>query len=200
MQSRHQRNHDRHRRELGRRLFATAGERPRIRLQDISYTYQEGEGGIADALKLAEHFSDGESICVILGDNIVEDDISPFVERFEAQPRGARSCSKKSTIPNGSASRNWTATDRRASRRNPKPQSNYAVTGIYMYDARVFDLLPRSQAVVTRRIGNHRREQRLHRRRRSALRHFVGLVDGRRPVRKPFRAGELAFRVRQNRQ
>ncbi len=54
-------------------------------LHDIYYTYQEGEGGIADALKLCEHFAEGDSVCVILGDNIIEDDITPFVERFKAQ-------------------------------------------------------------------------------------------------------------------
>src|SRR5262249_29496758 len=59
-------------------------------LKDIYYTYQEGEGGIADALRLCEHFADGERICVILGDNILENDIMPFVQRFEAQSSGAR--------------------------------------------------------------------------------------------------------------
>ena len=41
-------------------------------LAHINYTYQEGEGGIAEALSLCEHFADGEPICVVLGDNLIE--------------------------------------------------------------------------------------------------------------------------------
>src|SRR5471032_995747 len=59
-------------------------------LNDISYTYQEGEGGIADALKLCEHFAKGDSVCVILGDNLIEDDITPYIAKFNAQASGAR--------------------------------------------------------------------------------------------------------------
>src|SRR5476649_885121 len=59
-------------------------------LHDIYYTYQEGEGGIADALKLCEHFAEGDPVCVILGDNIIEDDITPYLRAFEQQPSGAR--------------------------------------------------------------------------------------------------------------
>src|SRR5437899_5074901 len=59
-------------------------------LTHIDYTYQEGEGGIADALALAEHFADGQKICVILGDNIIESSIRDAVEAFRHQPRGAK--------------------------------------------------------------------------------------------------------------
>jgi len=59
-------------------------------LKDISYTYQEGEGGIAHALKLAENFADEEKVVVMLGDNIIKDDIKEAVEEFEKQPEGAR--------------------------------------------------------------------------------------------------------------
>ena len=59
-------------------------------LKDIYYTYQEGEGGIADALKLCEHFAEGQRIAVILGDNIIQDDISPYVRKFEAAGLRAR--------------------------------------------------------------------------------------------------------------
>src|SRR5712691_4118288 len=55
----------------------------------INYTYQEGEGGIADALALAEHFADGQKICVVLGDNIIEGNIAGAAERFRKQPAGA---------------------------------------------------------------------------------------------------------------
>src|ERR1700689_5753748 len=59
-------------------------------LKHINYTYQEGEGGIADALALAEHFADGEKVCVILGDNIIEGSIAQAVRDFEKQERGGR--------------------------------------------------------------------------------------------------------------
>ena len=59
-------------------------------LKHLNYTYQEGEGGIAEALDLAEHFSEGERLCVILGDNIIEGNINEAVATFQKQPRGAR--------------------------------------------------------------------------------------------------------------
>src|ERR687885_1780893 len=59
-------------------------------LKHLNYTYQEGEGGIADALGLAEHFADGQKICVILGDNIIEKDIRQAADDFRNQPRGAK--------------------------------------------------------------------------------------------------------------
>src|SRR5882672_2294316 len=68
-------------------------------LDDISYTYQEGEGGIADALSLARHFAKGDKIVVVLGDNIIEGDIRRPVTAFAAQPRGARILLKKVPDP-----------------------------------------------------------------------------------------------------
>ena len=59
-------------------------------LKHINYTYQEGEGGIADALALAEHFADGQKICVVLGDNIIEGSIREAADRFRQQPEGAK--------------------------------------------------------------------------------------------------------------
>ncbi len=59
-------------------------------LERLHYAYQEGEGGIAAALALAEHFAEGDRICVVLGDNIVEGSIVPAVRRFARQSRGAR--------------------------------------------------------------------------------------------------------------
>src|SRR3954469_17643272 len=58
-------------------------------LKHLNYTYQEGEGGIADALALAEHFADGQQICVVLGDNIIEGNIREAADRFRAQSEGA---------------------------------------------------------------------------------------------------------------
>src|ERR1700756_44207 len=69
------------------RLLANGKE---FGLNHLNYTYQEGEGGIADALALAEHFADGKKICVILGDNIIEGSIEKAVAEFEQQDRGAR--------------------------------------------------------------------------------------------------------------
>ncbi len=109
-------------------------------LKDIYYTYQEGEGGIADALKLCEHFAENERIVVILGDNIVEDDISPFVCQFEKQTSGARILLKRVDdaarfgVPELDGTRILRIEEKPA-----EPKSDYAVTGIYMYDSRVFD-------------------------------------------------------------
>src|SRR5579864_9685947 len=66
-------------------------------LKHIGYTYQEGEGGIADALALAEHFADGDKICVVLGDNIIEKDIRIAADRFRRQSRGAHILLKEVT-------------------------------------------------------------------------------------------------------
>src|SRR6202161_3920410 len=68
------------------RLLANGKE---FGLKHINYTYQEGEGGIADALNLAEHFADAQKICVILGDNIIEGSIREAAESFRRQPKGA---------------------------------------------------------------------------------------------------------------
>ncbi len=109
-------------------------------LNDISYTYQEGEGGIADALKLCEHFAKGDSVCVILGDNIIEDDITPYVEKFKAQKSGARLLLKEVEDPERFGVPELDGDRIVSIEEKPKvPKSKYAVTGIYMYDGRVFD-------------------------------------------------------------
>ncbi|MGE5569444.1 MAG: sugar phosphate nucleotidyltransferase [Rhodospirillales bacterium] len=109
-------------------------------LAHLNYSYQEGEGGIAEALALAEHFADGDTICVILGDNIIEGSIRGAVEAFERQGRGARILLKE--VPD--AERFGVAEiegDRIVGieEKPAHPKSSYAVTGIYMYDATVFD-------------------------------------------------------------
>ena len=109
-------------------------------LRHINYTYQEGEGGIADALSLAEHFADGQKICVILGDNIIETNIREAVDDFRTQERGARILLKevhdaeRFGVAEISGDRIVGIEEKPA-----VPKSNYAVTGIYMYDATVFD-------------------------------------------------------------
>ena len=119
------------------RLLANGKE---FGLAHFNYTYQEGEGGIADALGLAEHFADGKKICVILGDNIIQGSIRAAVEEFREQPRGAKIFLKE--VPD--AERFGVAEivgDRIAGiEEKPKqPKSHYAVTGIYLYDGTVFD-------------------------------------------------------------
>ncbi len=119
------------------RLLANGKE---FGLAHLNYTYQEGEGGIADALGLCEHFADGEKICVILGDNIIQGNIRAAVEEFRQQPRGAKIFLKEVE----DAERFGVAEivgDRIAGiEEKPKqPKSRYAVTGIYLYDGTVFD-------------------------------------------------------------
>lgn len=109
-------------------------------LKHLNYTYQEGEGGIADALALAEHFADGQKICVILGDNIIEKDIRRAAEDFRHQERGAKILLKQVT----DAQRFGVAEiegDRIVGieEKPQHPKSDLAVTGIYMYDGTVFE-------------------------------------------------------------
>src|SRR3989338_3709207 len=119
-------------------------------LKHLGYTYQRGEGGIAAALSLAEHFASGEPVVVMLGDNIVEKSIRPYVERFPppqgagftAAARGAKVLLKEVEDP-------WRfgVAELRGDRivgieeKPAHPKSQYVVTGIYMYDARVFDII-----------------------------------------------------------
>jgi glucose-1-phosphate thymidylyltransferase len=111
-------------------------------LAHLNYTYQEGEGGIAAALALAEHFADGQKLCVILGDNIIEGSIAPAVARFEKQGPGARIVLKE--VPDAERFGVAELEDGRVlsiEEKPARPKSQYAVTGIYMYDARVFDVV-----------------------------------------------------------
>ena len=109
-------------------------------LTHIDYTYQEGEGGIADALALAEHFADGQKLCVILGDNIIEGSIREAVDAFQAQPKGARILLKEVSDAERFGVAEISGDRILDIEEKPKqPKSNYAVTGIYMYDATVFE-------------------------------------------------------------
>jgi glucose-1-phosphate thymidylyltransferase len=113
-------------------------------LQHINYTYQEGEGGIADALRLAEHFTEGEKVCVILGDNIIEGNICEAVQRFQQQERGAHLLLKEVDDPERFGCPE--IADGRILRIEEKPKqpkSRYAVTGIYFYDATIFEKISR---------------------------------------------------------
>ena len=114
-------------------------------LSRIHYSYQEREGGIAEALGLAEEFVGSDRCVLILGDNIVEDDITEFVGRYAEQPSGARILLKEMPdlshlvhlgVPVFDAGRIV-----RIEEKPLEPKSPYAVTGVYMYDAHVFDIV-----------------------------------------------------------
>ncbi len=111
-------------------------------LAHLNYTYQEGEGGIADALRLCEHFAEGQRICVILGDNIIQDDISPYTRKFERQASGARLLLKEVPDPERFGVPEIRGEQIVTIEEKPAfPKSRYAVTGVYFYDDRVFDFI-----------------------------------------------------------
>ena len=111
-------------------------------LDDLHYTYQKGEGGIADALRLAENFADGDKIAVVLGDNIIEKNIRHAADAFCNQKSGAKILLKE--VPDPERFGVATIEDNTVIEiveKPTKPKSNYAVVGIYMYDAQVFDII-----------------------------------------------------------
>ena len=109
-------------------------------LQHINYTYQQGEGGIADALRLAEYFAGGEKICVILGDNLIETNIIAACEQFKKQERGAHIIMKEVADPERFGVPAFEGGRIVRIEEKPKePKSRYAVIGIYMYDSTVFE-------------------------------------------------------------
>ncbi|MCC6782856.1 MAG: NTP transferase domain-containing protein [Planctomycetes bacterium] len=112
-------------------------------LEDVSYTYQQGEGGIADALRLAKHFADGDKIAVVLGDNIIEKNIKRAVQDFERQERGAKILLKKVEDPHrfGVATVDGKGRVTKIIEKPKHPETDLAVIGIYLYDARVFDFI-----------------------------------------------------------
>src|SRR6201987_4349246 len=113
-------------------------------LKHLNYTYQEGEGGIAEALGLAEHFADDGSSCVVLGDNIIENDICQAVENFKKQKDGA-----KILLEEVEDADRFGVAEIRGDRvvgieeKPKKPKSNFAVVGIYLYDSTVFQKIRR---------------------------------------------------------
>jgi glucose-1-phosphate thymidylyltransferase len=109
-------------------------------LEHINYTYQEGEGGIADALALAKHFADGQKTCVMLGDNIIEGSIRKAVDQFTGQAEGAHILLKEVQDAERFGVAEVAGGKIVGIEEKPqRPKSNYAVTGIYMYDPTVFE-------------------------------------------------------------
>ena len=111
-------------------------------LKQINYAYQQGEGGIAAALSLAEHFADRDKVAVVLGDNIIEGNIKAAVEKFRKQKEGARILLKEVPDPQRFGVPVFDGKKIiRVEEKPSKPASNYAVIGIYMYDYRVFEFI-----------------------------------------------------------
>jgi len=121
------------------RLLGNGSE---LGLKHINYTYQAGEGGIAAALSLAEYFAAGERICVILGDNVIEKNFRNSAEAFRAQRSGARVLLSEVKDPQRFGVPVFEG-ERivRIEEKPAEPASPYAITGIYMYDASVFEII-----------------------------------------------------------
>ncbi len=111
-------------------------------LSHLNYAYQEQEGGIAQAIGLAENFSAGGKIVVILGDNILQKGIVSSVEKFKRQEKGARILLKRVQEPQnyGVAVLEGKRLVRVEEKPSPPP-SDYAVTGVYLYDPQVFEII-----------------------------------------------------------
>lgn len=113
-------------------------------LRHLNYTYQEGEGGIAQALSLAEYFAAGEQICVVLGDNIIENNIRGAVQRFIEQKNGAKILLKAVPDPGRFGVPELRGDHVVGIEEKPRvPKSDYAVIGAYLYDATVFEKIQR---------------------------------------------------------
>jgi glucose-1-phosphate thymidylyltransferase len=111
-------------------------------LKHLNYTYQEGEGGIADALSLVEHFSDKGPICVVLGDNIIEGNVRRAADEYRRQASGAKILLKKVHDPQRFGVPELDGAKVLKIEEKPKdPKSDLAVIGIYFYDASVFDVI-----------------------------------------------------------
>ncbi|MBM4370844.1 MAG: NTP transferase domain-containing protein [Deltaproteobacteria bacterium] len=111
---------------------------------EFTYRVQDEAGGIAQALMLARHFVGAGRVVVLLGDNIFEDPIGEYVERFRAQERGARVLLREVPHPErfGVARVDDEGRVLEIVEKPKDPPSNLIVTGIYMYDAEVFEIIP----------------------------------------------------------
>jgi glucose-1-phosphate thymidylyltransferase len=118
------------------------GTGKKLGVRRLDYTYQEGEGGIADALSLAKDYAEGERMVVVLGDNILERSIRKHVEAFREQDKGAKILLKRVEDP-----QRFGVADIRGDKvvsieeKPSQPRSDFAVTGIYMYDPMVFEFI-----------------------------------------------------------
>jgi len=123
-------------------LLKLLGDGKELGLKEIHYTYQKEPKGIAHGLALAEDFADNGKIVLILADNIFEDSIRQDVEIFEKQEKGARLFLKKVPDPERFGVAKVKGNKIIDVEEKPKtPKSNLAVTGLYMYDNQVFDVI-----------------------------------------------------------
>jgi glucose-1-phosphate thymidylyltransferase len=111
-------------------------------LKHLNYTYQEGEGGIADALSLVEHFADDDPICVVLGDNLIEKNIRAAADEYRTQGSGAKILLKRVPDPQRFGVPELDG-DRviRIDEKPSQPASDLAVIGVYFYDSSVFNVI-----------------------------------------------------------
>lgn len=111
-------------------------------LKHLNYTYQEKEGGIAEAVGLAEEFAEGDKVVIILGDNLIGQSIRKEVDQFRRQNSGGKIFLKKVTNP-----KEYGVAELKGNRvvgieeKPPRPKSNLAVIGLYMYDNQIFDIV-----------------------------------------------------------
>jgi glucose-1-phosphate thymidylyltransferase len=154
-------------------ILKLLGDGHRLGLR-LLYAFQETEGGIADALHLAEPFAAGQDICVVLGDNVLEDQLTPYRKRFEQQGKGARVLLKAVTDPEnyGCPKFVWSNPEHTRARiveiaEKPARDTGYeplAVIGVYFYDKTVFtrirELTPsaRGELEITDLNNNYARE------------------------------------------
>jgi glucose-1-phosphate thymidylyltransferase len=111
-------------------------------LKHLNYTYQEGEGGIAEALSLVEHFAAKQPVCVVLGDNIIEGNINAAVQAYQEQGKGAKIILKEVPDPERFGVPELNGRQVLRIEEKPRvPKSKYAVIGIYMYDGDVYDII-----------------------------------------------------------
>ncbi len=110
-------------------------------LSHIHYAYQEGEGGIADALKLAQEFVGDHKMIVALGDNIIEKNIKKFAQEFRKQKSGAKVILKEVKNPREYGVAEFKGKKIKKIVEKPrKPKTNFAVIGIYFYSPDVFEI------------------------------------------------------------
>ncbi|PID56723.1 spore coat protein [candidate division KSB3 bacterium] len=118
------------------------GNGKKFGLKHLNYTYQEGNGGIAEALGLARHFADNAPICVVLGDNIIENNICKAVSTFQEHPKGAQILLKEVPDPHRFGVPELAGEKIVQIEEKPEqPKSQYAVIGVYMYDNDVFKII-----------------------------------------------------------
>jgi glucose-1-phosphate thymidylyltransferase len=131
-------------------FFRLLGNGHEYGIDRLFYAYQERPGGIAEALGLAERFVGGDRCCVLLADNVFHDSLRPVFERFEAQDRGARVVLTQIDDDDHLHHLGVAEFDgnriRRIIEKPGQPPSRYAVTGVYFYDEKVWEVLPTLQA------------------------------------------------------